>query len=155
MLPAHRVIGHREYGNQPNGWPGRKSDPTYSMAWRRDRVAAFKPRTGSVGSVPTPKPAPTPSEDEVTDADIQKIVAALRAADFSPAPGTQSLQNLISQLHTVLVANKYQSKVAPDNDPVTLPTYVLWGEGHAQESSRKLDEVLELLRQLVQPPPAA
>lgn len=47
MLPAHRVIGHREYGNTPpGGWAGRKTDPTYSMDWRRNRVAAFKPRSG-------------------------------------------------------------------------------------------------------------
>lgn len=44
MLPAHRVIGHKEYGNV--GHPGRKQDPIYDMNWRRDRVANFKPRTG-------------------------------------------------------------------------------------------------------------
>lgn len=43
MLPAHRVIGHKEWA------PGRKSDPTYSMDWRRSRVAAFTPRTSSEG----------------------------------------------------------------------------------------------------------
>lgn len=40
-LPAHRVIGHKEYGNV--GHPGRKSDPVYDMNWRRARVAAFTP----------------------------------------------------------------------------------------------------------------
>lgn len=45
MLPVHRVIGHKEYGNTPpGGWPGRKGDPVYDMNWRRARVAAFTPR---------------------------------------------------------------------------------------------------------------
>lgn len=45
MLPAFRVIGHREYGNTPpGGWPGRKQDPVYDMNWRRGRVANFSPR---------------------------------------------------------------------------------------------------------------
>lgn len=39
MLPAHRVIGHKEYA------AGRKSDPVYDMNWRRARVAAFTPRS--------------------------------------------------------------------------------------------------------------
>lgn len=41
-LPAHRVVGHKEYGNRaPGGYPGRKTDPTYDMNWRRNRVANF------------------------------------------------------------------------------------------------------------------
>jgi hypothetical protein len=44
MLPPARVIAHREYGNTPpGGWAGRKTDPTYDMNWRRERVAAFRP----------------------------------------------------------------------------------------------------------------
>jgi hypothetical protein len=38
MLPVTRAIGHKE-------WTGRKSDPVHSMAWRRNRVANFRPRT--------------------------------------------------------------------------------------------------------------
>lgn len=53
MLPAHRVIAHKEYGN--TGHPGRKSDPTYDMDWRRARVAAF-----------TPTRATTIEEDDVS-----------------------------------------------------------------------------------------
>jgi hypothetical protein len=37
MLPVSRVIGHKDWA------PGRKSDPLYSMSWRRSRVAAFTP----------------------------------------------------------------------------------------------------------------
>jgi hypothetical protein len=55
MLPAHRVVGHKEYGNV--GHPGRKSDPSYDMNWRRARVAAFKPRSGSLAPAPTPQAA--------------------------------------------------------------------------------------------------
>jgi hypothetical protein len=35
MLPVSRVIGHKEWA------PGRKSDPTYDMNWRRAGVAAI------------------------------------------------------------------------------------------------------------------
>lgn len=53
MLPVARVIGHKEYGNTPpGGWPGRKKDPVYDMAWRRSQVAAFTPRKES--DMPTP-----------------------------------------------------------------------------------------------------
>jgi hypothetical protein len=38
MLPIARVIGHREWA------PGRKSDPTYDMDWRRAGVAGIRPR---------------------------------------------------------------------------------------------------------------
>lgn len=37
MLPVDHLIGHKE-------WTSRKSDPRYSMNWRRSRVAAFRPR---------------------------------------------------------------------------------------------------------------
>lgn len=47
MLSPTRVIGHKEWAK------GRKSDPTYDMAWRRGRVATFVPRTGT-----------TPPEDD-------------------------------------------------------------------------------------------
>jgi len=46
MLHAHRVIGHKEYGNTPpGGWTDRKQDPAYDMNWRRARVAAFTPQS--------------------------------------------------------------------------------------------------------------
>jgi len=38
-FPIGSVIGHKEWA------PGRKSDPTYSMAWRRAGVAGIEPRT--------------------------------------------------------------------------------------------------------------
>jgi len=72
-LPAHRVIGHKEYGN--TGHPGRKSDPVYDMNWRRQRVAAFTPR----------------SQEDVMNADqeaklnrVLDLVAALRFEDRGP-----------------------------------------------------------------------
>jgi hypothetical protein len=37
MLPVSRVIGHKEWA------PGRKSDPTYDMNWRRACVAGVRP----------------------------------------------------------------------------------------------------------------
>lgn len=37
-VDASRVIGHREWA------PGRKSDPTYNMDWRRAGVAGIVPR---------------------------------------------------------------------------------------------------------------
>jgi hypothetical protein len=39
-FPVSHVIGHKEWA------PGRKSDPLYSMAWRRAGVAGIEPRTG-------------------------------------------------------------------------------------------------------------
>jgi hypothetical protein len=45
-FPITRVIGHKEWA------PGRKSDPPYSMAWRRGTVAAAVPR----GSAPAARP---------------------------------------------------------------------------------------------------
>jgi hypothetical protein len=88
-LPASRVIGHKEYA------AGRKSDPTYSMDWRRQRVAAFTPRN-----------APTPEDDIVDDATMDKIadkvVAKLLRSDVKPDAGTQSFTNVLSQIHTAL-----------------------------------------------------
>lgn len=58
MLPVYRLIGHKEYA------AGRKSDPRYSMDWRRSRVAAFTPR-----GVDLP----------LNDADVAKIKGAFEA----------------------------------------------------------------------------
>lgn len=94
-LPASRVVGHKEYGNQPNGWPGRKTDPSYSMDWRRRRVASFKPRTGAAGG-PTPprppKPAPKPKEGwlmALSDKEQDELLAKVREIHgglFDPVP---------------------------------------------------------------------
>lgn len=45
-FPVARIVGHKEWA------PGRKSDPVYSMSWRRARVADLRP------AAPAPAPAP-------------------------------------------------------------------------------------------------
>ncbi|HEY9354627.1 MAG TPA: N-acetylmuramoyl-L-alanine amidase [Nocardioides sp.] len=57
MLPVSRVIGHKEWA------PGRKSDPTYDMNWRRAGVAGIVPRGSVEPQTPAPKPVPRDLED--------------------------------------------------------------------------------------------
>ncbi len=67
MLPVHRVIGHKNYGNTPpGGWKGRKGDPVYDMDWRRNRVANFHPRSGD----------DMPTAQEVADAVVARLLQA-------------------------------------------------------------------------------
>jgi hypothetical protein len=83
MLPATRVIGHKEYGNQ--GHPGRKSDPVYEMSWRRARVAAFTPAA----------PAPEPEETTVPYIirSVGKPEAILVEGTFLGLSGVDELKN--------------------------------------------------------------
>lgn len=57
-----RVFGHKE-------WTGRKSDPRYSMAWRRERVATFHPHPQIIID---PAPITTDTDDE--DDDMKRLI---------------------------------------------------------------------------------
>lgn len=88
MLPAFRVIGHKEYGNRPpGGTPGRKSDPTYSMDWRRNRVANFTPRTEQEDDMP--------SAQEVADALLDTPIEVAEAKALG-LHNTTTLRTLLS-----------------------------------------------------------
>lgn len=136
---------------------GRKTDAAQFEGWFYDQVRWFMAHPEFI-NINYKAPAPT-SEDEVTDADIQKIVAALRAADFSPAEGTQTLQNLISQVNTALTAkvDRISPDVAgPDEGdvvPVNRAKMIEYVDARTRRLEAGLAEVLRLLTG--QQPPAA
>lgn len=97
-LPAHRVIGHKEYGNTPpGGYPGRKSDPVYDMNWRRQRVAAFTPRGDDM---------PTPEEfaNAVLDAEVQTPDEA-RAIGMGPTVTLRAMLRWMDYNFRVVIPN--------------------------------------------------
>lgn len=125
MLPVHRIIAHREYGNTPpGGYPGRKQDPTYDMAWRRGRVANFRPRTGT----PTEEdPLARLSDDGVAKLEELVEVFIPGRSGRKPGPGweridtTKNNTTLLVQQNTALLAavSKLAEVVASGRDDLT------------------------------------
>jgi hypothetical protein len=104
MLPVHRVIGHKEYGNQPNGWPGRKTDPVYSMDWRRQRVAAFKPRNA---------PSPGGFLMALTDAEQDDLYERVKRLT-EPNISGRTLSTAVRELHDVWILREWERWNAPE-----------------------------------------
>jgi hypothetical protein len=103
-LPTHRVIGHKDYGNQPNGWAGRKTDPTYSMEWRRQRVAAFKPRNA---------PSPGGFLMALTDAEQDDLYARVKRLT-DPNISGRTLPTAVRELHDVWILREWERWNAPE-----------------------------------------
>src|SRR3954467_7474648 len=103
--PGRRGIGYHRQGCDPNRVSGgEKWSTAYGKVCPGNRRISQIPSVIARAKQIAGGATAAPVEDEVTDADIQKIVAALRSADFSPAAGTQSLQNMVSQVHSALTA---------------------------------------------------
>lgn len=100
------------------------------------------------GAKPTPTPTPTPEDDMPTADEVaDAVIAKLRSADFSPATGTQSFQNLLSQLHTA--ATDDLDSLSIDGSKYTPRQFLQYIDRHAYELNReKVPEMTKLLTEI-------
>lgn len=147
MLPAHRVIAHREYGNTPpGGWPGRKTDPTYDMTWRRNRVAAFTPRTSQEDDMPYF--SQWPHEEKLALADF--IVNGVLRTEFPKRGGGQQGTTTIETEIAWLPANLASVVAAVSQghtDVAALRSVLIEAvrEGMAADNAATAEEIVDQL----------
>lgn len=103
-VPLDRVVGHKEYGNTPpGGWAGRKTDPQYSMEWRRNRVVNFTP-----GNSPAQEEDDMPSAQEIANAVLDTPVDTpeeARKIGFGPTVTLRAMLQWMDYNFRVVIPN--------------------------------------------------